>query len=92
MAQSTQIVEGVHLVKAGGAPSPRVVIPEALANGAQIRNGTYVGVMRIGACIVFCPVQHVTEQGMPEEMYRKFEAAVREWQTPANAAERNGGK
>jgi antitoxin component of MazEF toxin-antitoxin module len=80
MPSDTQIVDGIHLVKASGFGSPRVGVPEKLAEAAHVNNGAYVGVMVVGPCVIICPVANVTRDGMPEEMARKFEAAVKAWQ------------
>lgn len=68
------------MVKAGGFGNPRLGVPQNLAEKAGIRNGTFVGVMVIGPCVVMYPVSHVTEDGMPEEMARAFERAIATWE------------
>jgi hypothetical protein len=80
MPSDTQIADGIHLVKANGFASVRVGIPNALRHVARIENGGYVGVMVVGPCVIICPVANVTKDGMPEEMARKFEAAVKAWE------------
>jgi hypothetical protein len=82
MPSDTQIAEGFHLVKASGFGTIRVGIPDALRQAARIDNGGYVGVMVVGPCVIICPVANVTKDGMPEEMARKFAAAIKAWEKP----------
>ena len=80
MPSDTQIADGLHLVKASGFGTTRVGIASALRQAARIENGGYVGVMVVGPCVIVCPVANVTKDGMPEEMARKFEAAMKAWE------------
>lgn len=79
MPGDTQIIEGLHLVKASGFGTTRVGIPNALRQQARIENGGYVGVMVVGPCVIVCPVANITKEGMPAEMARKIEQTILAW-------------
>jgi hypothetical protein len=78
---STQIGDsGIYLLKIRKYGENRAVsIPKKVAEGAELTEGFFVGILAVGPCVVMVQIRQGANKEIEEEVRVAFEAAIAAW-------------